>query len=84
MQEKIDNALQEEIGKLDRLEAIGQEYETAKAAFAADPGAKATYHDTLQQLCSEIEELHLPVKYRANVQTQIAQSLRDLTDPETR
>ena len=84
VQEKIDNALQEEIGKLDRLEAIGQEYETAKAAFAADPGAKATYHDTLQQLCSEIEELHLPVKYRANVQTQIAQSLRDLTEPETR
>lgn len=84
VQDKIDTALQEEIGKLDRLEAIGQEYETAKAAYAADPGAKATYHDTLQKLCSKIEQLHLPVKYKADVQTQITQSLNDLSKPETR
>ena len=84
VQNKIDNALQEEIGKLDRLEAIGQEYEAAKTAFAAVPEAETAYRDKLQELRSEIEKLHLPVKFKADVQTQITQSLSELTEPETR
>lgn len=81
VQEKIDNALWDEIVKLDKLEAIEQEYEAAKTAFAVASERKATYHDKLQELRSKIEELYLPVKYRANVQIQIAQ---DLTELETR
>lgn len=81
VQEKIDNALRDEIVKLDKLEAIEQEYKAAKTAFAVASERKATYHDKLQELRSKIEELYLPVKYRANVQTQIAQ---DLTELETR
>lgn len=84
VQEKIDNALREEIGKLDRLEAIERKYEAAKAAFAADSGTKATYHDTLKQLCSEIEQLQLPTQYKADVQIRIALSLKDSIKPETR
>lgn len=84
VQRKIDNALREEVSMLDQLEAIEREYEAAKTAFVAAPETKPAYHDKLQELRSKIEELHLPVKYRANVQTQIAQSLRELTEPETR
>lgn len=78
VQEKIDNALWDEIDKLGKLEAIEREYETAKTAFATAPETKTAYHDKLQKLRSEIEELHLPVKYRANVQIQIAQDLTEL------
>lgn len=77
VQEKIDNALRDEIDKLDRLEVIEREYETAKTAFAAAPETKTAYHDKLQKLRSEIEELHIPVKYRVSLQTKITQSLSE-------
>lgn len=78
VQEKIDTALRDEVGKLDRLEAIDEEYERAKAAFGAKPEMKATYHDKLQKLNSEIAALHIPIKYRGYVHTKITQSLEEL------
>lgn len=78
VQEKINSALREEVGKLDRLEAIDEKYERAKTAFAAAHETKATYHDKLQKLDSEIETLHIPIKYREYVHTKITQSLDEL------
>ncbi len=78
VQEKINSDLRDEIGKLGRLEAIDEEYERAKSAFAAESKMKATYHDKLQKLNSEIATLHIPIKYRGYVHTKIAQSLDEL------
>ena len=78
VQEKIDNELWEEVGKLDRLEAINGEYERAKAAFVASPEMKATYHDKLEELKFQTEALHIPIKYRGTVLAKITQSLKEL------
>ena len=78
VQAKIDTDLRDEVGKLDRLEAIDEEYEREKAAFGAKPEMKATYHDKLQKLNSEIETLHIPIKYRGYVHTKITKSLNEL------
>lgn len=78
VQEKIDADLRDEVGKLDRLEAINEEYERTKAAFGAKPEMKATYHDKLEELKYPIEALHIPIKYRGYVLAQITQSLEEL------
>lgn len=78
VQEKIDTDLRDEVVKLDRLEAINEEYERAKAAFVAAPEMKATYHDKLEELKSRIEALHIPIKYRGSVLAKITHSLKEL------
>ncbi len=78
VQEKIDNDLMDEVCKLDSLEAINEEYERAKAAFAAKPAIKATYQVKLEELKSRIETLLIPIKYRGFVQAQITKSLDEL------
>ena len=78
VQEKIDTDLRDEVVKLDRLEAINEEYERAKAAFVAAPEMKATYHDKLEELKFQTEALHIPIKYRGSVLAQITRSLEDL------
>lgn len=78
VQEKIDNDLLDEVGELDSLEAINEEYERAKAEFTAMPEIKTTYHDKLQKLNSEMKTLHIPIKYRGSVLTKITQSLEEL------
>lgn len=78
VQEKIDNELWEEVGKLDSLEAINVEYEREKAAFAAKPEMKGKYHDKLEELKSRIEVLHIPIKYRGSIFAQITRSLEEL------
>ena len=76
VQEKIDGSLWDEVSKLDRLEAIDEEYEREKAAFK--PEMKGKYHDKLEELKSKIETLHIPIKYRESVLGQITQSLDEL------
>lgn len=78
VQEKINNALRDEIDKLERLEAIDQKYEDAKTTLTDAPEAKTIYHNKLQEMRSEIEGLHIPIKYRTSVQTKITQSLNEL------
>ncbi len=78
VQEKIDNALREEISKLDRLEAIERGYEEEKTAFAAAPERESIYRDKLKELNSEIEGLHIPIEYRGFVLVKITQSLNEL------
>jgi len=78
VQEKIDNDLRDEVSKLDKLEAIEREYEEEKSAFAAAPETKTKYHNKLNELCSEIDTLHIPLKYRGFVHTKISQSLNEL------
>ncbi len=78
VQEKIDTDLRDEVDKLDRLKAIDEEYERAKAAFAIEPKMKERYHNKLEELKSRIETLHIPIKYRGYVHTKITQSLEEL------
>ena len=78
VQEKINNALRDEIDKLERLEAIDQKYKDAKTTLTDAPEAKTIYHNKLQEMRSEIEGLHIPIKYRTSVQTKITQSLNEL------
>ena len=65
-------------GKLNRLEAIDQKYEDAKTTLTDAPDAKTIYYNKLQEMRSEIEELHIPIKYRTSVQTKLSQSLYEL------
>lgn len=78
VRKKIDNDLRDEVSKLDKLEAIEREYEEEKSAFAAAPETKTKYHNKLNELCSEIDTLHIPLKYRGFVHTKISQSLNEL------
>lgn len=78
VQEKIDNDLRDEVSKLDKLEAIERKFEEAKTAFTAAPETKEEYHYKLNELRSEIEALHIPLKYRGFVHTKISQSLNEL------
>ncbi|MCM1177803.1 MAG: KAP family NTPase [Clostridium sp.] len=75
VQEKIDNDLRDEVGKLDKLEAIDRKYEEVKSAFDAAPEREAIYRDKLKELSSEIKGLHIPIKYRVLVYNKIVQSL---------